>query len=125
MAEIFDIIYLLHIFIIVAITLIKVYNIMSMGKLYNVKIDEDTREEKGDLKFTWLLFILFCIGWFLGFIVVNTHTDSVLYIQIFRLSSIFFILNGAFLIAELMLYAKYFTKGLSSPYRTDGRKGRS
>lgn len=94
MANFIEILFLIHIFVIGGITLIKTINIFHKGEFYENSI-------------SWVLFFAVIIAWFLGLIgVLYDVTDTnltLMFAMIFRFTSMLFLLNVVFLIIEIML----------------------
>jgi hypothetical protein len=93
MAGLYDMMFFVQLALVVGITLLKLYNIMTIGKYY-------------DLKMGFITYILFIIGWFTGLIVFMLNPETHLYRVLFMLESLFLILNTLFLFIEILIGLK-------------------
>jgi hypothetical protein len=83
-------IYTITLIICIGITLYKLYNVLSEGKLY-------------DFKLSIILFISFIISWFVSFTITMLKYKEMFYSSMFYMLIIFFGLNTLFMIIEIFL----------------------
>ena len=101
MANFLELIFVAHLIITLGVTLYKTYNLLNKGEIYN-------------LATSFMLFILFTFGWFLGLVIVLTDPISIssnlaAYSTLFIFTSGFFLLNILYTIIELILALNIFS----------------
>ena len=93
MTTLYDMFFLLQFIVIIVIILVKLYNVMSLGETYDIRI-------------SILLFIGYFIAYGVAFVVFLLDPEELLYLQLFRLESWLIVLNVVFLMAELFFNFK-------------------
>jgi len=88
--NIYEIMFLLQFLVIMGLLLAKLYNVMSKG-------------EKFDLKISFIMFIAYFLFYLVGLIVFLANPEEIIYISLFTLESWLIILNVLFFIIELFL----------------------
>lgn len=84
-----ELLFIITILLGLGITLLKLYNLFTACKLYEMKI-------------SILLFIGFVMSWFLNFSIFMANPE-VIYSILFKFLNMFFILNVLFLIVEIII----------------------
>lgn len=111
MADFLEIVFLMHILITLGVTIYKTYNILHKGEKYS-------------LGTAFILFIVFCFGWFLGLVIVTTDpigsvsSNVTAYSLIFIFTSGFFLLNILYTIIELILTLRVFSNKQIQAYNS-------
>ncbi len=92
MADIVDMLFFLHIILVVVFSFVKIYNLMSEVKFY-------------DIRWVWLLLIGFILNYGFGLVLLILDR-SILFATLFRVSSFFLVLNFLFFFVELFFYVR-------------------
>ncbi len=89
MAGLYEMFFFISFIGVIGITLVKTYNVMSNGKVYNVKL-------------CTILFISFLLCWGISFAVFMINPETKLYDILFRFETVFLVLNGGYFAAEIL-----------------------
>lgn len=87
--------FMIHLFLVLGVSSLKLYNIFH-------------KCEKVPLEWSVLTFIIMLFGYFIGFVTLISE-KTFIYGIMFSFTSLFFILNFFFMIAELLFYLGVFT----------------
>jgi len=85
--------FLVQFLIIIGIILIKVYNMMSVGQFYDIKLG-------------FILFIGFFLAWLVGMIITLVYPQELLFLQLWKLENYLIVLNVVFLMFEIIIAIK-------------------
>mgnify|MGYP001558605140 CR=1 FL=1 len=99
--DMYGLFFIIQLLVCVGIILAKVYNFMTFGKWY-------------DMRISFILFIGYLFSYLLGLFVFFLDAEELLYLQIFRLESFLLALNVLFLFIEIIFYLK---DTIKSPYK--------
>jgi len=91
--NIYELLFIFHLFILFGILLAKIYNLMSLCKTYNIKI-------------AFLLFISYFIAWIGGFVIMMLNPEILIYNVLFRIGTWSITLNTLFLMIEIFFFLK-------------------
>lgn len=101
-----DLLFILYLIGILGIFLYKLYNIVSLGKIY-------------DLKVAIILFIGYFLAWLIGFVVFMLDPERLIYMFMFKIGTWLILLNVLFFIVELVFYLVSITEKAIMPYKPD------
>lgn len=101
--NIYDFLYIVMFMYITGAFLYKVYNIMNIGKIYNIKIG-------------FVIFMGALISWLVMFISFSVYPERVIYHILFRLANNLIILHAISLIIEMFYEVSANTQKQIMPY---------
>jgi len=104
MAEVTDVFFIMQFIGFLIITILKLHNVMNLGKTYQISKDDGGKETK-DLRWPFILFILFVIMWFIGH-VSFMNNPTVFTLSLYRIETICYSLHFIFLFFEIFYYFK-------------------
>jgi len=87
MAQLLEMIFVIQILGVIGLFLAKFYNILTVGKFYDIKI-------------AWIIFISFLICWLAGLVVFLNEPEEIFFLIFFRVETILLGLMGIFIIFE-------------------------
>jgi hypothetical protein len=96
--DLYEILYLMGFLITLAISIIKINNILGGWQNY-------------DIKAGFILFVVYTLGWGVMFITSMFYIDVLLMSMLFKLANMFFALNGLLLIIELIHVIVTYSQG--------------
>jgi len=97
MANVYDAFFILQFLVFIVIILLKLYNIMSLGKIYEIKM-------------VFLTFIVSLIAYAIGFISLMANPETLIYLMLFQLETWLLILSIVLLFGELFFFLAATTK---------------
>lgn len=103
--NLYETIFILQFVMIVIITLMKLYNVMSIGTERKIN-EKDTSKDYPlwyDMKLSFILFIAVFIIYGAGFLTFLADYTEILYQTLFKLETMLLMLNSLFFIIELFL----------------------
>lgn len=91
MANIYDAFFILQFLICIIIILVKLYNIMSVGEFYDIKI-------------IWLTFIGYFLAYAIGFVAFLANPEILIFLMLFKLETWFLLLVVCLFFGELLIH---------------------
>lgn len=118
MATINDIIFIIQLFLIIGVTLLKIFNLLNGGKFF-IKKDND---KLFTLSVMIIGFLIVLFSWLFGLFIVTLELETTLYATIFNLENYLLRVNIFILIVELFLLVRISTPQDQQAYRSIDNK---
>jgi len=101
--NIYELLFIMQLFLALGITLLKVYNLMNKSNSY-------------DLKFSFILLLSFFFCWIIGFVIAALNPEREIFILLWGFETRFLILNVLFFMIELFISLSRSSKTIVSTY---------
>jgi hypothetical protein len=98
--------FMISFIICIVILLLKIYNLLSVGEWY-------------DIKMGFMLFIVYLLAWLVGLVCVLMDLNVQLLITLFKLQTWLMLVNVVALLVELFLLAKIISQPQSRPHMSN------
>lgn len=91
--NVYEVLFLLQFLMVIGVLVLKTVNVCSLGTFLS-------------LKYVFLSFVGYFLGWFIALVVMLANPETIVYIVFFKLESGLILLVVAFFVAELFLSMK-------------------
>lgn len=105
--HIYDFLFIIQLFVVIGIVMYKIFNIMHVGKLYDIKI-------------VWIGLIIYLFAYLIGLVVFLMEPERLIYSVLFRIDSFLLVLTVMLTIIEFLLHVGAIGEQGIKPYESKG-----